>query len=76
MLIVDRSTIPGATTHPEFAVEYHWHTHTTTNAFLSTVVAAGIGAAITSGTISYALLGTVLFDFLIYAVSYLWAKHR
>ncbi|OCA96037.1 hypothetical protein ACU20_03215 [Actinobaculum suis] len=76
VLLVDRSTLPGATAHPELAVEHRWHTQAATNAFLTTVTVAGIGAALTSGTVSHVLVGIVLFEFLVYGVSYLWAKHR
>ncbi|MBH5299845.1 hypothetical protein [Corynebacterium silvaticum] len=76
VLIVDRSSLPGATAHPEQAVEHHWHSLAATNTFLITVAAAGIGAAVTSGVVSFVLAGIVVFEFLIYGVSYLWAKHR
>lgn len=76
MLIVDRSSLPGATAHPEQAVEHHWHSLAATNTFLITIAAAGIGAAVTSGNVSFVLAGIVVFEFLVYGVSYLWAKHR
>ncbi|WP_406713279.1 hypothetical protein QEV65_03030 [Trueperella pyogenes] len=76
MLIVDRSSLPGATAHPEQAVEHHWHSLAATNTFLITIAAAGIGAAVTSGVVSFVLAGIVVFEFLVYGVSYLWAKHR
>lgn len=76
VLIVDRSSLPGATAHPEQAVEHHWHSLAATNTFLITVAAAGIGAAVTSGVVSFVLAGIVVFEFLVYGVSYLWAKHR
>ncbi|OKL47835.1 hypothetical protein BSR29_04905 [Boudabousia liubingyangii] len=76
VLIVDRSSLPGATAHPEQAVEYHWHSLAATNTFLITIAAAGIGAAVTSGNVSFVLAGIVVFEFLVYGVSYLWAKHR
>ena len=76
MLIVDRSSLPGATAHPEQAVEHHWHSLAATNTFLITIAAAGIGAAVTSGNVSFVLAGIVVFEFLVYGISYLWAKHR
>ena len=76
MLIVDRSSLPGATAHPERAVEHHWHSLAATNTFLITIAAAGIGAAVTSGNVSFVLAGIVVFEFLVYGISYLWAKHR
>ncbi|MDY5133425.1 hypothetical protein [Actinotignum urinale] len=76
VIIVDRTTLPGATKHPEQTVETHWHKQAATNAFLATVCACGIGVLFSDGVISKVLAGVLVFEFVSYSIAYLWAKTR
>ncbi|MCI1641237.1 MAG: hypothetical protein LKI58_02150 [Actinomyces sp.] len=80
VLIVDRSTLPGALPHPEASVESAWYSRAAEDAFHATLVLCGLGAA-TAGlwapeSVSWTFVAVFAIAALSFAVSYLIRTHR
>lgn len=75
MVVVDRSTIPGALPHPEHSVECTWYDQAAKDSFHFLLAGTGLGAALTSfwlpPMVSWTLIAVFAFAALVFAVSYL-----
>lgn len=79
VVLVDRSTIPGALKKPEDSVESVWYDKAASGAFTDILLVGGLGCAAltflgTEGTAGLVLGGVVAFAMLDFGVRYLWQK--
>ena len=78
VLLVDRSTIPGAIAHPEHSVENSWYDQTAKDSFHLLLVGTGFGAAIAGfclpPMVSWTLAAVFAFAAAAFGTSYLIRK--
>lgn len=78
-LLVDRSTVRGATARPEESIENRWYDRAAQSAFHIMFPAIGISAALASITrwqmdTGLLLMAVAVVMVLVFALSYLWAR--
>lgn len=80
VLVVDRTTLPGAVRHPESSVEGAWYSEAATSSFHVVLVVCGLGSALAliwlPSAVSWTLMGVFLVAALAWGVSYALIARR
>lgn len=80
VLLVDRTTLPGAVRHPESGVEGAWYSEAATSSFHVVLVMCGLGSALAlswpPSAVSWTLMDVVLVAALAWGVSYAFIARR
>lgn len=80
VLLVDRSTLPGALPHPENSIESSWYDQAAKDGFHLIIAATGVGAVLASlwlpPMVSWTLVAVFAFAAVAFAASYLIRRGR